>query len=410
MRILVVTQFFPPEVGAGQARLSDFAKLWAAAGHEVTILTGFPNHPTGVVPPGYRGRVRMVEYVDGYRVVRTWLYTTPNEGVLKRAISHLSFMVSSALLGGRIAGPADVVLVSSPMFLPIFSAWALARLKRARFVVEVRDLWPEIVVELGVITNRRIIGALQAMANAAYRASDAVVVVTRGFVDHIAGIGIPRDKIHFIPNGVDPRRFAPDQGDRARGRAKLSASADEVVVLYLGAHGISHGLTSIAEAASLLDSDSIRFAFVGDGAGKAELAARVDQLALDRVTMLPPVPWSEVPDLMAGADIGLVPLRDVNLFSSFIPSKIFELLASGKAVVGSLRGEPARLLEDAGQIVVEPEEPLSLAKAVGRVADDPQLRAEMGRRGRSYVVDHFDRRHQAAHYLGLLERLAARAT
>src|ERR1700759_706548 len=161
MRILIVTHYFPPETGAPQARLSALAATWASDGDDVTVLTGMLNHPTGVLPPQYRRAVRRRERADGYRVLRTWLYATPNEGVARKTLGHLSFMLSSVLLGAWASGPADVVVVSSPPFFSILSGWVLARLKRARFVLEVRDLWPAIFVELGVLTNRRVIWLLE---------------------------------------------------------------------------------------------------------------------------------------------------------------------------------------------------------------------------------------------------------
>src|SRR5260370_32089789 len=171
MRMLVVPHYFPPEAGAPQARLAALAAAWASGGDTVTVLTGMPTHPTGVLPPEYRRATRRREERDGYRVVRTWLYATPNEGVARKTLSHLSFMVSSVLLGGRACGPADTVVVSSPTFFSVGSAWLLARLKRARLVVEVRDLWPAIFVELGVLTSRRLIGLLEPLGLPAHAAA-----------------------------------------------------------------------------------------------------------------------------------------------------------------------------------------------------------------------------------------------
>ena len=161
MRILLVTHYFPPETGAPQARLSALARIWAADGDTVTVLTGLPNHPTGVVPQEYRGVIRRWERRDGYRVLRTWLYATPNEGVARKTLGHISFMVTGVLFGAVPSGRADVVVVSSPTFFSIGAAWALARIKRARLVVEIRDLWPAIFTELGVLTNRRVIRLLE---------------------------------------------------------------------------------------------------------------------------------------------------------------------------------------------------------------------------------------------------------
>ncbi|MGI8807523.1 MAG: glycosyltransferase family 4 protein [Acidimicrobiales bacterium] len=406
MRILVVCHYFPPEIGAPQARLSELARAWSQAGDAVTVLTGMPNHPTGVVAPRYRRRLRMTETLDGYRVVRTWLYATPNTGMLKKTLGHLSFMVTSLVLGLRHTGPADVVVVSSPTFFSVFSAWALARWKRAALVVEVRDLWPAIFVELGVLKNRTAIQALETLELAAYRAAAAVVVVTEGFRDDLVRRGVPAAKVHVIPNGADLERFAGEVVD-PQVRRRMGAAANEALVLYIGAHGISHGLEAVAEAAAKLAGEPVRFAFVGEGAAKDRLKARVHDLGMDdTVTLLAGVARDEVPALLAAADICLVPLRDVPLFNSFIPSKMFEYLAASKAVIGSVRGEPARILASAGAVVVEPEDPAALADAVRQLAADPRRRLEMGRRGRAHVVEHFDRSALAARYRAILQQLA----
>jgi glycosyltransferase involved in cell wall biosynthesis len=402
MRILIVTHYFPPEIGAPQARLSELARLWAAAGDDVTVLTGMPNHPTGLIHSGYRRRLRMVEHVDGYRVVRTWLYATPNEGVLRKTLGHISFMLTSVLLGWRPSGRADVVVVSSPTFFSIWSAWLLARAKGARFVVEVRDLWPAIFVELGVLTSRRLIAVLERLELAAYRAADAVVAVTEGFRSHITERGIAPEKVHVVPNGVDLERFAPQRDDADDFRRRLGARPGQALVLYIGAHGISHGLTSVADAAAKLAHDDVHFAFVGEGAAKHELVAHVAQTASGNITLLPGVPSREVPAILAAADICLVPLRDVPLFDAFIPSKMFEFLAAGKAVVGAVRGEAAAILRDAGAVVVDPEDVDQLADAIGRLAAEPERRAAMAVSGRDYVARRFDRRQLAREYRQLL--------
>ncbi len=407
MRVLVHCHYFPPEIGAPQARLSEMARFWAEAGDEVTVLTGMPNHPTGVIPEAYRGRRLVEEQVDGYRVVRTWLYATPNEGVAKKTLGHLSLMVTAVLLGARKVGPVDVVVVSSPTSFSIFSAWLIARLCRARLIVEIRDLWPAIFVELGVLTNRRLIAVLERLEMAAYRAADAVVVVSEGFRQNLLTRGVPADKVTTIRNGADLGRFEPDREADPEVRRRLGAGPDDVVALYIGAHGISHGLTEVAEAAELLDADTpIRFAFVGEGAAKADLVRKVQEMGLSNVKLLPGVPRQQVPDLLAAADICLAPLRDVPLFSTFIPSKIFEYLAAGRPVVGALRGEPATILTKAGAEVVEPGDPKALAAAVEALAADPARRARMGEEGRRYVEEHFDRRRLADTYRRLIHATA----
>jgi glycosyltransferase involved in cell wall biosynthesis len=406
-RILMVTHYFPPEAGAPQARLSALAAAWAAAGDAVTVLTGMPNHPTGVLPPQYRRAIRRRERRDGYRVLRTWLYATPNEGVARKTLSHLSFMVSSVLLGGLACGPADTVLVSSPTFFSIGSAWLLARLKRARLVIEVRDLWPAIFVELGVLTDRRLIGLLERLELAAYAAADQVVVVSDGFRANLIGRGVPARKVHTIRNGVSLARFRPaadeDSPAREETRARLGARPGDCLVVYAGTHGISHALPAVADAAALLNGQAVRVAFVGDGADKPRLRRRVAELGLANVTLAPAVPPSQVPELLAAADVCLVTLRDVPLFATFIPSKMFEYLAAGKPVIGAVTGESAQILREAGADVVPPEDSEALARTISALAADPARRRAMGRQGRAYVERFFDRTELAREYRKILE-------
>ena len=431
MRVLIVTHYFPPETGAPQARLSGLAATWAADGDDVTVLTGMPSHPTGVLPPSYRRAVLRRERRDGYRVVRTWLYATPKAGVARKTLGHLSFMVSSVLLGGRSSGPADVVMVSSPTLFSILSGWLLARLKRARLVVEIRDLWPAVFVELGVLANRRVIRVLERLELAAYAAADQVVVVSEGFRADLLRRGVPLAKVHTITNGVDLDRFTPaseSSVERRELRARLGAGPADCLVLYAGTHGISQALTAIADAAALLDNDcsaaagqadrtlgsaagraaafdrrAVRFAFVGEGADKKRLERRVAELGLGNVALLPGVPSAEMPALLGAADICLVPLRKVPLFATFIPSKMFEYLAAGKAVIGSVAGEAAQILAEAGAVVVPPEDSGSLAAAIAALAADPQLRAEIGRAGRAFVERRYDGAALAREYRKILE-------
>jgi glycosyltransferase involved in cell wall biosynthesis len=407
MRVLIVTHYFPPETGAPQARLSALASVWAADGDDVTVLTGMPSHPTGVLPPMYRRTVLCREMADGYRVIRTWLYATPNEGMVRKSLGHLSFMVTSVLLGWRASGPADVVVVSSPTFFSILSGWLLARMKRARFVVEVRDLWPAIFVELGVLTSRRVIGLLERLELAAYRAANQIVVVTEGFREDLIRRGVPASKVHTIRNGADVARFEVAEGAERGWRARLGAGAEDCLVLYAGTHGISQALTVVAEAAALLArrpvGSSVRFAFVGDGGDKRQLESRIEELGLRNAVLLPGVPNGEMPSLLAAADICLVPLRDVPLFASFIPSKMFEYLAAGKAVIGSVRGEAAQILAEAGAAVVPPEDSESLAAAIGTLAADRELRELMGKTGRAFIEENYDRRALARQYRKVLD-------
>jgi glycosyltransferase involved in cell wall biosynthesis len=402
MRTIIVTHYFPPEAGAPQARLSGLAAAWAADGDQVTVLTGMPNHPTGVLPPEYRRAIRRREHRDGYAVLRTWLYATPNEGIARKTLSHLSFMVSAVVLGWRASGPADTVVVSSPTFFSIASAWLLARLKRARLIVEVRDLWPAIFVELGVLTSRPLIGLLERLELAAYAAADEVVVVSDGFRAHLIGRGVPADKVHTIRNGVAVAAFDPGTRADPYLRAGLGARPHECLAVYAGTHGISQGLPEAAGAAVRLTGRPIHLAFVGEGADKPRLRQRVSELGLANVTLARAIPPELMPALLATADILLVTLRDLPLFATFIPSKMFEYLAAGRPVVGAVAGEAAQILREAGAVVVAPGDTAALAAAISRLAADPAQRAYLAAVGRAYVERFFDRAELARQYRKIL--------
>ncbi|MGH9365781.1 MAG: glycosyltransferase family 4 protein [Thermoanaerobaculia bacterium] len=407
MKIVFVSHYFPPEVGAPAARVSELAAAWAPH-HDVTVLTGFPNHPTGLIPAEYRGRWFAEERRDGYRVLRSWLYATPNEGVARKTLNHLSFMVSGFLTGAVKLERPDVIVATSPTFFCVFAAWALGIRFRAPFVFEVRDLWPQIFVELGVLKNRQLIRILEAAELWLYRRAARVVTVTRGFAEKIAARGIAAEKIFVIPNGADLERFRPGPPS-ASVRASLLAGGNDFLVLYIGAHGISHALERVLEAAQRLRGEpNIRFGFVGDGARKAELVRLAAQRGLTNVAFLPAQPRESVPDLYRSADLCLVPLRDVPLFSTFIPSKMFEIMACGRPILGSLRGEAGRILEESGcAVVVAPEDVGAIASAIRDLDQSRAACAALGVRGRTYVEQHYDRALLAKTYRQCLEDLAS---
>jgi glycosyltransferase involved in cell wall biosynthesis len=405
VKIAVFTHYFWPELGAPSARLLELGRVWVARGHEVTVVTNFPNHPTGVVPEAYRGRSFQVESVDGLRVVRCHTYATPNRGFVKKTLGHLWFMLQAVVQGTPQVRDVDVLVASSPTLFAAVAALVVSRRIGRPFVIEVRDLWPAIFVDLGVIRNRAVIWCLERLELFLYRRAAAVVTVTRAFAEDIARRGIPPEKVHVVPNGVDLHAFAPGPADHAL-RARLSL-AERFVVLYCGAHGISHALGRILEVADRLRKDGrIRFLFVGEGAEKDGLVARAQALALGNVTFLPAVPRAEVAALYRSADLCLVPLRAVPLFRAFIPSKMFEILACGRPILASLEGEAAAILHESGAaVVVPPEDIEALATAVQRLADDPDTCARLAARGRPYVSGHFDRDTLGARYLGILERV-----
>lgn len=404
MKILVICHYFAPEPGAPSARWLEMTRSWVKAGHEVTVVTCFPNHPTGIIPEAYRGKLRTREIIDGVEVLRNWVYATPNEGVVKKTLSHISFMISSVLLSFRRAGNVDIVVVSSPTFFSMFSGYVFSRLKRVPLIIEVRDLWPAAIIELGVLKNRAIIRILEAMELFMYGAARHVVVVTESFRDNLVSRGIPADKVSVITNGVDPQLYSDGPKDPAI-EQELGCKGKKLV-LYIGAHGISQGLDSVLEAASLLrHRRDIVFGFVGEGAAKASLQARARELQLENVVFLPAQPKERMPLFYRTCDVGLVPLKKIPLFKTFIPSKMFEIMGCARPVVAALEGEAASILQRSGAaIVVPPEDAKRLSEAILEFIDDEPRRIAAGQAGAAFVRAHYSREELAKRYLTLLHQ------
>jgi glycosyltransferase involved in cell wall biosynthesis len=406
VRIAYVSHYFVPEPAAPAARVHEFARAWVRSGHAVSVVTTFPNHPVGRTAPEYRGRLWATERLDGMRVLRCWLYAVPNRGVGKRGLDHLSFMVSAVLLGLPRLGPTDVVIASSPTLFSALSAWLLARAKRVPFVLEVRDLWPEAIVELGLMRpGSPAVRALERLARFLYAQAARVVVVTQAFADYLERRGVPRSKLAVIPNGADTRLFAPGL-DAMPMRARLGLD-EQFVVAYIGSHGLSHGLGAVLDAAAM--QPEVTYLLVGDGADRERLCAERERRGLRNVLMHPSVSKADVPGLYAAADVCLVPLRDVPLFSSFVPSKLWEIMAAGRPIVGAVRGEARDILErSGGALLVEPEDGAGMAAAVSMLRADPEVRAELGQAGRAFAEQHYDRDVLAARYLEVLRDVVRR--
>lgn len=410
MKINLICQYYPPEIGAPQARLSEMAEEWVKQGHDVIVLTGFPNHPTGVIPPEYRRKIFMQEYSNGIRIWRHWLYATPNEGFFKKTFSHFSFMVSLIFLSSLRGERPDILIVSSPNFFSVISTYLISRVRGVPYIFEVRDLWPGIFIELGVLKNRYLIRLLEIIELFLYRKASAVVPLTNGFAENIIKRGIPANKIEVITNGVDIDIYKPGSGETYL-RNKIGLSEDKFIILYIGAHGISHGLTSVLDAAeSLKEEQDIHFLFVGEGAEKSNLLNLAKNKKLKNVTFLAGQSREKVIDLYHLADVCLAPLRDVLGLNTFIPSKIFEIMGCGKPIIASLRGESADILTRSGvALVIPPENPAELIKAIKILKNNPEMRQRMGQAGRTFVEKNYDRKVLAKKYLGLLEKVARKS-
>ncbi len=409
MHILFISQYFPPEMGAPSARTYELSRAWVREGHQVTVITGFPHHPTGIIPPEYKQHIFKIEHKDGIKVIRTYVFPTANKGFFKRILSYFSFMVSAVLLGPWKTGKVDVVIATSPQFFVAIAGYLLSHLKRRPFIFEVRDLWPESIVQLGQLKNRLIIRILEFIEVFLYRQARRVVVVADSSVPILKEKGIPEGKIATIKNGVDLQLFRPRTvpGDL---KAHLNLTG-KFVVSYIGTMGLSHALDKVLESAKLIESDypEIHFLLIGEGAEKQHLIARQRELGLSNVSFLDQIPKEKLPEYYALSDLVLVTLRKLPLFQCVIPSKIFEIMAMARPILISVDGEAKRLVVEEARagIFVEPENAEQMRDLIAHLYQHPEIREEMGVNGRKFVEKHFDRNKLAQKYLQVLEEIVA---
>jgi colanic acid biosynthesis glycosyl transferase WcaI len=414
VRILYLSQYFPPEMGAPAARVSELSREWARLGHRVTVLTGFPNHPTGVVPPEYRGEWLRREEIDGVQVIRAPIFTAANKGVVRRSLSYVSLAASSALLGPFLAERPEVIVATSPQFLTAVAGLWLSGVLRVPFVFEVRDLWPRSIVEVGALPKDHLaVRALEQLERLLYRRADRIVVVSPSFVDEIAAFGIPREKLSVITNGVDLELFQPR--DQAQARQALGLPREGFLASYVGTHGMAHGLDTLIETARLLRDDPaaprVTLLLVGEGAEKARLKSRAQELGLANLLFWDQRPRDQVAQVLSASDACLVLLKDAPLFRTVIPSKIFECMGAGRAIVSTVDGESRRILDAAGSgIFSPPEDARALAALLADLARAPARLEQLGRSGRAHVEAHYSRPALARRYVDeVLARVVAGA-
>jgi glycosyltransferase involved in cell wall biosynthesis len=402
--ILWVSHYYPPEVAAPSVRLHGLSREWLGLGHRVKVITGFPNHPKGEVFPAYRGRWTMSECMDGVSVIRCPLFTTPNRGVALKTAGHLSLMLSAVVSGMPRAGRCDVVIGSSPTLFSALGAWMISRVKRVPFVMEVRDLWPAIFVHLGVLKNRTLIRLLERLELFLYHQAAVVVPVTQAFALDLQRRGVPPSKIGVIPNSADLTAFSP--APKENDVRQALGLGGRFVVSYIGTHGISHGLDAVLDAAAECQDDpEIVFLFVGEGAERARLMEQAAARALSNVRFVPAQPLEQIAGFYAASDACLVPLRAIDQFAGFIPSKMFEIMASGRPVIGALEGEAKDILAQSGAaLLVRPEDSRGLAQSVRRLRSDPGLAQRLGAQGRAFVEQHYGRPQLAQSYERLLRQ------
>lgn len=383
MKLVILTQYYPPEPGAPQARLGDLARRLTDAGHQVDVVTAMPNYPTGRIAEPWCGRVLGTEIIEGVAVHRSWIRARPGGRFLDTLGAYGSFATSAVLSAPLRIRRADIVLWESPPLFLAPVAWLLAHKLRARLVMNVSDLWPASVVDLGMLRPGRLLDFFEWWEKRAYDSADLITGQTDGILSGVGSISTT-DQMLF-PNGVDTTLFAPPKSPRQRTRT--------LTVGYAGNFGRSQALEQVVDAASLLVDEPVEFIVAGDGPMRGALIERADQLGLHNVRFSDIVRHAEVPALTAEWDLALVPLRDAAVFSGARPSKMFELAAMGLPFIFCGRGEGAEIARHLGARVVPPEHPAELAQAILHFAQTPREEREArARDGLRYVREHFDRR------------------
>lgn len=391
MKILFHTQYCPPEVGAPQNRIFEFARTLHKRGHEVTILTAMPNYPKGEIFEGYKGKKVMMEQMDGIRIIRTSIYVSKQKSFTKRLRNYLSFTFSSYRKGKKLIGQQDIVITESP---PLFLGWAGYRLSKhvnAKFVFNVSDLWPESAIKLGVLTNKLFIRLSFKLEMFCYRKAHLITGQTQGIVNDIVKRGIPASKVQLITNGVDTDFFNLKNRDEQY-RSEMNWTG-KFIVAYAGIHGLAQGLEVVLEVAEILHKHkNIEFVFFGDGPEKEKLIELSRQKGLNNVRFFPLQPKHLMPKIIASVDCCIIPLRKLDLFQGALPSKMFEALASQLPIIMAVQGEAAELMnKSGGGINVEPENAAEIAEAVLKLATSPELCRQLGENGCKYVAEHYSR-------------------
>ena len=391
-------------MGAPSARVFELSRSWVKFGSEVKVLTGFPNHPTGKIPSSYKQHFLKFERLERIHVVRTYIYPAPNKGFFKRILSYMSFMISSVFVGSWFIGKPDIIIATSPQFFVAIAGYILSRLKNRPFILEIRDLWPDSIVQLGQLKNGLIIRLLEMIEKFLCLKAALIIVVADSSVSLIQKKGISPNKIRTIKNGVDLKLFNPDKVDSLL-RTKLGLK-NKFVIGYIGTLGLSHALDKVLFTADMIKAKvDIEFLFIGEGAEKVNLKRLSKDLNLTNVTFLNQVEKTLLPFYYSICDIILVTLKKIPLFESVIPSKIFEIMAMAKPIILGVNGESKKLVVDQANagIFVEPENSEMMRDAILNLSMNPKLCHRYGFNGCEFVKSNFNRDKLAKSYFNHLK-------
>jgi len=411
MHILFLTDNFPPEVNAPASRTFEHCREWVESGHTVTVITCAPNFPKGKVYDGYKNKLYQTEEMAGIRVIRVWTYITANEGFVKRIIDYLSFMFAAIPASFFVKKP-DLVIGTSPQFFTACGAYVVGGLKRIPFVFELRDIWPESVKAVGAMDDSLVIRFFEKIEMFLYRKATRIISVTHSFKKSLIAKGVDGSKIDVVTNGVDSTRFKIQEKDRAL--VDEYGLEGKFIAGYIGTHGMAHALETLLEAAEKIqqtpDGDNFRFLFLGHGAKKKELMEQANKMGLNNVIFIDSVPKEEVVRYWSLLDVSIIHLKKTPLFTSVIPSKLFECMAMGIPVLHGVAGESAEIVkkEQVG-LVFEPENYVELVDKLLLLKND-QMQYNDLQANCLIAAKNYDRKVLANSMLGILNDLIKKSS
>jgi glycosyltransferase involved in cell wall biosynthesis len=403
MHVLLIHQAFVSPDEPGGTRHYELACHLVQTGHQCTIIASDLSYLTGHRTLTQQGLITQQD-IQGIRVLRAYTYPTMHRSFVWRVISFLSFMLT-AVWAALQAGPVDLIVGTSPPIFQAVSAWLVATLRRRPFLLEIRDLWPEFAIDLGVLKNPVLITLSRWLERFLYARARHILVNSPAYADYLIKKGIPETKVSLIPNGVDVDLFDPHaDGRHIRDEFVLQ---DKFIVTYAGALGLANDIDTILRAASRLRHEpAIHFLLVGDGKERHNLEKQAHTLALPNVTFTGPRPKAHIPDILAASNACTATLKDIPMFRTTYPNKVFDYMAAGRPTILAIDGVIRQVVEAAeGGIFVPPGDDAALAAAVQRLYQDHQQGQTMGTTARAYVVKHFDRHRQAVQFVELLQQL-----
>ena len=394
--ILFLTHYFPPEVNAPANRTYEHAIIWQKLGASDTIITNHPNHPQGRLYDGYKNRWFSTEIMDGIRIIRVKTFLTANKGNIERSLNFIVYFFL-AIKASTLVKNIDVIIATSPQFLCGLAGNIIKKIKNKPFILEVRDLWPDSIIAVKIIKENLFIKLLRIIEKKMYHSADRIVVLTNSFKKHIIGFGFPGEKIMTIPNGVNLNLFNSVKEQKID-RTFDFTDKGKFIVSYIGTFGLAHGIENIILAAENLQNNSnIHFLLVGDGSKRNTLLSMVKKIGLTNITILPLQPRKVIIKLLELSEVGVITLINSSLFSTVIPSKIFEYMAASKPlIISAPKGETTKIIDKYHcGINVMPEEPKAIVESILKLYNNKHLRDKMSINGYNTVKNHYSRKRLA---------------